>query len=90
MRYTAVCVEHPEGGYEAFVEEVAGTKARGATIAEAVDNVKKALAARIEDLRGWHEQENAGREVMSETLEVSEVYKPVDILSDEERDDDED
>ena len=48
---TAVFVEVPEGGYAAYIEEIAGVNTQGETLKEAKENLKEALHLVIETNR---------------------------------------
>ena len=48
MQLTAVFVKVPEGGYAAFVEELPGANTQGATLEEARENLREAVALVIE------------------------------------------
>ena len=58
MQLTAVYVSVPEGGFVAFVEELPGADTQGATLEEARDNLREAVALVIQ----------ANRELAEESL----------------------
>ena len=65
MQFTAVYVEVPEG-YVAFVEELPGANTQGATLDEAKENLKEAVAMVLEANRELAEKDLAGRNVTKE------------------------
>ena len=67
MNFTAVYEKVPEG-YVAFVEELPGANTQGATLAEARENLREAVALVLEANRVLAEEEIAGREVVRESL----------------------
>ena len=68
--WTAVYVEVPEG-YAAFVEELPGANAQGATLDEARENLQEAIELVLEANRAVSEEALAGREAIMERLPVS-------------------
>ena len=65
MDFTAVYIEVPEG-YIAFVEELPGANTQGATLEEAKENLKEAVAMVLEANRELAENELLGKKVMKE------------------------
>jgi predicted RNase H-like HicB family nuclease len=59
---TAVYIEVPEG-YVAFVEELPGANTQGATLEEARENLREAVAMLLEANRELAERSLAGRDV---------------------------
>ncbi len=70
MQLTAVFVEVPEG-YFAFVEELPGANTQGASLEEARENLKEAVAMVLE----------ANRELAEKSLGDQKVTKEPFILS---------
>ena len=52
MRYTVVLEEEPDGGYVVNVPALPGCVSQGDTRAEALVNIREAIALYIEDCRG--------------------------------------
>ena len=69
-QFTAV-FEQDGDWWIAFVEELPGTNAQGATLEEARENLKEAVALILEANRELAERETAGRNVIKESLTVS-------------------
>jgi len=65
MDLTAVYIEVPEG-YIAFVEELPGANTQGATLQEAKDNLKEAVAMLLEANRELAEKQIVGKKVTKE------------------------
>ncbi|NQT12886.1 MAG: type II toxin-antitoxin system HicB family antitoxin [Planctomycetes bacterium] len=65
MDLTAVYIEVPEG-YIAFVEELPGANTQGATLQEAKDNLKEAVAMLLEANRELAEKQLVGKKVTKE------------------------
>jgi predicted RNase H-like HicB family nuclease len=70
MQLTAVFVQVPEGGYVAFVEELPGANTQGATLEEARENLREAVALVIESNRELAEESLRGQAVTREPLEL--------------------
>ena len=68
--WTAVYVEVP-GGYAAFVEELPGANAQGASIDEARDNLHEAIELALEANRTLAEEALAGKQVIRENLPIA-------------------
>jgi predicted RNase H-like HicB family nuclease len=68
--WTAVYVEVAEG-YAAFVEELPGANAQGATIDEARENLQEAIELVLEANRALSEESLAGQRVIRERLPVT-------------------
>ena len=67
--WTAVYVEVPEG-YAAFVEELPGANAQGATLDEARENLQEAIELVLEANRTLAEEALAGRRAIKEDLPI--------------------
>jgi predicted RNase H-like HicB family nuclease len=67
--WTAVYVEVPEG-YAAFVEELPGANAQGATLAEARVNLQEAIELVLDANRTLAEEALAGRRAIKEDLPI--------------------
>lgn len=70
MDFTAVYIEVPEG-YVAFVEELPGANTQGATLEEAKENLKEAVAMVLQANRELAEKELAGEKVTREPFAPS-------------------
>jgi predicted RNase H-like HicB family nuclease len=70
LELTAVFRPSPQG-YVAYVEELPGANTQGATLAEARENLREAVALVIEANRAQAEEELAGAEVIREPLRLS-------------------
>lgn len=68
--WTAVYLEVPEG-YAAFVEELPGANAQGATLEEARENLQEAIELVLEANRALAEESLAGREAIKEHLPIA-------------------
>ena len=51
MRYTVVLEKEPDGGYVASVPALPGCVSQGDTRAEALSNIREAIAVYLEDCR---------------------------------------
>jgi predicted RNase H-like HicB family nuclease len=71
MRLTAVFQKVPEG-HIAFVEELPGANTQAATIDEARENLKEAVALVLEANRTLAEKSLKGRNVIKESFLVPE------------------
>ena len=71
FEFTAVFRTAPEGGYVAFVEELAGANTQGETLDEARANLREAVALVIEANRAIAAQDLAGAEVIREPLRLT-------------------
>ncbi len=67
MEFTAVFEKVPEG-YIAFVEEIPGANAQGATLEEARENLQETVALVLEANRALAEESIQGRHVLRERL----------------------
>ena len=67
MQLTAVYLKVPEG-YAAFVEELPGANTQGATIDEARENLREAVAMVLEANREIAERSLQGQAVTRESL----------------------
>lgn len=70
LELTAVFRPSPQG-YAAYVEELPGANTQGATLEEARENLREAVALVIEANRALAEEELAGAEVIREALRLS-------------------
>ena len=70
MQFTAVYMEVPEG-FIAFVEELPGANTQGATLEEAKENLKEAVAMVLEANRELAEKSFAGKNVTKESFVLS-------------------
>lgn len=70
MAFTAVFQKVPEG-YIAFVEELAGANAQGATLKEARENLREAVELVIEANRALAREELGESEVIRESLKIA-------------------
>jgi predicted RNase H-like HicB family nuclease len=70
MQLTAVFVEVPEG-YVAFVEELPGANTQGATLAEARENLREAVAMVLDANRELAQKSLAGQKVSREPFALS-------------------
>jgi predicted RNase H-like HicB family nuclease len=70
MSLTAVFMKVPEG-YIGFVEELPGANTQGATLDEARENLKEAVALVLEANRELAEKSLAGRNVTREPFELA-------------------
>ena len=68
--WTAVFVEVPEG-YAAFVEELPGANAQGATLTEARENLQEAIELVLDANRTLAEEGLAGRRAIKENLPIA-------------------
>jgi len=70
MHFTAVYVEVPQG-YVAFVEELPGANTQGATLQEAKENLREAVAMILAANRELAAKSVEGKNVTKETLTLS-------------------
>ena len=70
MQLTAVFVQVSEGGFAAFVEELPGANTQGATLEEARENLREAVALVIETNRELAKESLRGQAVTREPLEL--------------------
>jgi predicted RNase H-like HicB family nuclease len=70
MHFTAVYVELPQG-YVAFVEELPGANTQGATIQEAKENLREAVAMILAANRELAAKSVEGKNVTKETFTLS-------------------
>ena len=71
MQLTAVYIEVPEG-YVAFLEELPGANTQGATLEEARENLREAVAMVLEANRELAGRSLVGRNVTKEPLILPE------------------
>jgi predicted RNase H-like HicB family nuclease len=69
LELTAVFRPSPHG-FVAYVEELPGANTQGATLEEARENLREAVALVVEANRALAEEELAGTEVIREPLRV--------------------
>ena len=70
LQFTAVFRKVPEG-YIGFVEEVPGANAQGATLEEARESLREAIALVLEANRMLVHEDAAGAEVIKEPIKIS-------------------
>jgi len=70
MAFTAVFKKVPEG-YIGFVEELPGANTQGATLEEARENLREAVALVLEANRALAREEAGGDEVLREPLKIA-------------------
>jgi len=70
MSFTAVYIQVPEG-FVAFVEELPGANTQGATLEEARENLREAVALVLEANRELAERSLAGQSVVREPFELA-------------------
>lgn len=70
LELTAVFRPSPQG-FIAYVEELPGANTQGATLDEARENLREAVALVIEANRALAEEELVGAEVIREALRLS-------------------
>lgn len=68
--WTAVYLKVPEG-YAAFVEELPGANAQGASVEEARENLQEAIQLTLEANRTLAEEGLAGKQVIRENLPIA-------------------
>ena len=68
--WTAIYLKVPEG-YAAFVEELPGANAQGASLEEARDNLQEAIELTLEANRTLAEEALAGKQVIRESLPIA-------------------
>jgi predicted RNase H-like HicB family nuclease len=68
--WTAVYLEVPEG-YAAFVEELPGANAQGASLEEARENLQEAIELTLAANRTLAEEALAGKQVIRENLPIA-------------------
>jgi len=73
MRFTAVFRKVPKG-YIGFVEELPGANTQGATLEEARENLRVAVALVLQANRALAEEDLRGAEVIRESLTPSRLY----------------
>ena len=70
MQLTAVFIEVPEG-YVGFVEELPGANTQGATLEEARENLREAVAMVLQANRELAEKSLAGKKVTKEPFALT-------------------
>lgn len=70
VEFTAIYREVPEG-FVAFVEELPGANTQGATLEEARENLREAVALVLEANRALAEEDLGGATVIRESLRLS-------------------
>ena len=71
LKFTAVFEPVAEGGYSAYVEEIPGVNTQGKTLEEARENLREALELVLEVRRELAEEQQAGRPVIRETIQLA-------------------
>lgn len=71
LKFTAVFEPVAEGGYSAYVEEIPGVNTQGETLEEARENLREALELVFEVRRELAEEQQAGRSVIRETIQLA-------------------
>ena len=71
VTFTAVFEAVSEGGYTAYVEEIPGVNTQGETLEEARENLREALKMVLEVRRELAEEQQAGRPVIRETIQLA-------------------
>lgn len=70
VKFTAVFELAAEGGYVAYIEEIPGVNTQGETLEEARENLREALELVLEVRRELAEQQQAGRAVIREAIQL--------------------
>ena len=71
LKFTAVFEPVAEGGYSAYVEEIPGVNTQGETLEEARENLREALELVLEVRRELAEEQQAGRPVIRENIQLA-------------------
>jgi predicted RNase H-like HicB family nuclease len=71
LKFTAVFEPVAEGGYSAYVEEIPGVNTQGETLEEARENLREALEMVLEVRRELAEEQQAGRVVIREAIQLA-------------------
>ena len=71
LKFTAVFEPVAEGGYSAYVEEIPGVNTQGENLEEARENLREALELVLEVRRELAEEQQAGRPVIRETIQLA-------------------
>jgi len=71
MKFSAVYLECPEGGYSAFVEELPGANTQGETLEEARANLAEAVQLVLEANRTLAEESIGDTKAIREELLVT-------------------
>ncbi|GAA3964632.1 type II toxin-antitoxin system HicB family antitoxin [Hymenobacter antarcticus] len=71
LKFTAVFEPVAEGGYSAYVEEIPGVNTQGETLEEARENLREALEMVLEVRRGLAEEQQVGRVVIREAIQLA-------------------
>jgi predicted RNase H-like HicB family nuclease len=66
----SVVIEKDEHGYYAFSPELEGCQTEGATLDEALANIREAVELYLETLTPEEARERTSREIMTTSLEV--------------------
>jgi len=66
----SVVIEKDEQGYYAFSPELEGCQTEGATLDEALANIREAVELYLETLTPEEARERTSREIMTTSLEV--------------------
>ncbi|MGI4864939.1 MAG: type II toxin-antitoxin system HicB family antitoxin [Janthinobacterium lividum] len=71
VKFTAVFELVAEGGYTAYIEEISGVNTQGETLEEARENLREALELVLEVRRELAEEQQAGRSVIRENIQLA-------------------
>ncbi len=71
LKFTAVFEPAPEGGFSAYIEEIPGVNTQGETLEEARLNLREALEMVLDVRRELAEADQAGRNVIRETIQLA-------------------
>ncbi len=71
LKFTAVFEPVAEGGYSAYVAEIPGVNSQGETLEEARKNLREALEMVLEVRRELAEEQQAGRVVIREVIQLA-------------------
>ena len=71
VKFTAVFESAAEGGYVAYVEEIPGVNTQGETLEEARENLREALELVLEVRRELAEEQQVGRVVIRENIQLA-------------------
>lgn len=71
IHFTAVFEACEEGGYIAYLEEMAGVNTQGETLEEAKNNLEESFKMVVETQRMLKEEELKGKNVLKEAFEFA-------------------
>ncbi|NWG14000.1 MAG: type II toxin-antitoxin system HicB family antitoxin [Acidobacteria bacterium] len=69
-RRVSVVVEHDDEGYYAYCPDLRGCQTQGATLQEAMDNIREAIELYLETLPADQRIELLSREILMTSVEV--------------------